>query len=85
MLNGITSIGSATRANSPLVKPMLTGAAGGGGARSILGTMHEGGEVPKDGAYELEKGEKVTPAKKKEGTGRNSEYRKVYEARKNKK
>jgi hypothetical protein len=52
----------------------------GGGAMSLLGAFHDGGEVTKDGAYLLEKGEKVVPAP---GKGqRDSEYRRVYLARK---
>ena len=49
--------------------------------------MHDGGEVPKDGVYQLQKGEQVIPARDGSGNpeatseGRNSEYRKVYVAR----
>ena len=53
----------------------------------VLGAMHEGGKVPKDGVYELEAGEKVTPAKKKKNqapAGRDSKYRQVYLDRKKK-
>lgn len=48
-----------------------------------LGTLHEGGVVPKTGPYQLEEGETVIPADKtdKALTGRQSEYRKVYIAR----
>jgi len=59
---------------------------GGGLGKPPIMAMHDGGTVPKDGTYELEKGEKVVAAKKEEKSdGRNSEYRKVYLARKNKK
>jgi hypothetical protein len=69
---------------------------GGGGSRTvgpisghtpILGMMHEGGKVPEDGAYDLEKGEKVTPAKEKKdkaAAGRDSDYRRLYLKRKKK-
>lgn len=45
-----------------------------------FGTLHSGGTVPKTGPYQLEKGETVIPADKT-NTGRQSEYRKVYIAR----
>lgn len=38
-----------------LAKQMLTGGAG-------VGILHSGGVVPRDGVYELEKGETVIPA-----------------------
>jgi len=44
-----------------------------------LGTLHDGGKVPKTGPYQLEKGETVIPADKAKGRG--SEYRKVFVAR----
>lgn len=62
----------------------INGGSSSAGARSILGSFHEGGEVTEDGAYELEAGEKVVPADKKK-KGRDSEYRKVYLGRKKKK
>lgn len=51
----------------------------GGGAVGTIGVMHEGGKVPETGNYTLEKGETVIPADK--SAGRNSEYRKVFIAR----
>lgn len=48
-----------------------------------LPSFHEGGVVPKDGAYNLQKGETVVPADKS-NSGRQSEYRKVYIARQQK-
>ena len=54
-----------------------------GGGSAVLGSFHEGGEVLKDGAYELKKGEQVIPTT---GDGkRDSEYRRVYLGRKKKK
>lgn len=55
---------------------------GGGsvGLRQVLGSFHSGGDVKKDGVYELEKGEKVIAAEGK----RDSEYRRVYLNRKKK-
>jgi len=56
----------------------------GGPARAsqpVLGTFEKGGDVKKTGLYQLEKGEKVTPAA--DGK-RDSEYRRVYLKRKNK-
>lgn len=52
----------------------------GGGAVGTIGVMHEGGKVPKTGNYLLEEGETVIPADKT-SQGRQSEYRKVYIAR----
>jgi hypothetical protein len=66
--------------------PVGAGLSGRSGARPILGSFHEGGDVEKDGAYELEAGEHVTPAKKeKKKEGRQSKYRSVYLERKGKK
>jgi hypothetical protein len=44
-----------------------------------LPKLHTGGEVPKTGDYKLQAGETVVPA-----SGRQSEYRKVYVARRQK-
>ena len=69
-------------------RPVVTGPKPAAGGQPVLGAMHEGGKVPKDGAYELQAGEKVTPAKKEKGkaatAGRDSEYRRVYLKRKKK-
>lgn len=55
------------------------------GADAVLGNFHEGGKVVKSGAYELEKGEEVIPAKETDAKeGRNSEYRRIYLGRKKK-
>lgn len=62
--------------------PVLRALGSEGGGRRVLGAFHEGGEVTKDGAYLLEKGEKVIPAA--DGK-RNSEYRRLYLSRKKKK
>jgi hypothetical protein len=62
--------------------PPAPGKSPGGRATPILGAFHDGGEVTKDGAYLLEKGEKVTPAAA--GEKRDSEYRRVYLGRKKK-
>lgn len=68
--------------NIEAVAPILRGA-GMTGAGTI-GVLHDGGKVPKTGNYLLEKGETVIPADKAT-TGRISEYRKVYVARRQKK
>jgi hypothetical protein len=47
--------------------------------------MHEGGVIPEDGVYNMKKGEKVTPADGgAKPAGRQSEYRKVFMARQQK-
>lgn len=51
--------------------------------RFKLPSFHEGGVVPKDGAYSLQKGETVVPADKS-SSGRQSEYRAVFVARQQK-
>lgn len=56
------------------------------GGPGILGSFEKGGDVPKTGVYQLEKGEHVTPVDEKEESKseRDSEYRKVYLKRKTK-
>ncbi len=65
---------------------------GGGGFKGrALMSLHDGGKVPKDGAYELEKGETVLPAEKPfklpkvdKPKKRDSEYRRIYLKRRKK-
>jgi hypothetical protein len=72
--------------------PVMSGLGGGGfnGAGPVvgpkvpvMGAFHEGGDVKKDGAYLLKKGEHVNPAEEEEKK-RDSEYRRVYLGRKSK-
>jgi hypothetical protein len=53
-----------------------------GDAGRAIGSFEHGGEVHRDGVYELEKGEVVTPAKKMGDNKRDSEYRRVFLKRK---
>jgi hypothetical protein len=75
----------------PLTPPNAPAALGGGdkggkpSMAAVIGAFHDGGEVKKTGAYQLEKGEKVVAKKDAKKEGRNSEYRKVYIGRKSKK
>lgn len=48
--------GGAPVQRQPLVQPPI------GPIRPMLGTMHKGGIIPKTGAYQMKKGEKVIPA-----------------------
>ena len=63
----------------------VSGAGRVGDAGRALGSFEHGGEVPRDGTYELEKGEVVTPAKKTGDGKRDSEYRRVFLKRKEEK
>jgi hypothetical protein len=85
---GVTPVGVDAGLGAGLGAGAGAGGRGGGGMRApIMGSFHKGGDVTKDGAYLLEKGEKVTAAT----TGspgfskRDSEYRRVYLSRKKKK
>jgi len=64
--------------------PILGGGSGGGGSMRVLGAFHGGGDVTKDGAYLLKKGEKVISSGD-EAPKRDSEYRRVYVGRQKKK